>query len=128
MSAAEYREGMDKISMSLCLRALHVFSTNLVRAGMSVIGAADISLTAQCDSIDPLQTSGSTHCRRQGFLIGTIAGASTWWAKELFMATEPKRQEPDIPPQKPDIQPEPRPEEIPQDKDFPEKEAPPMQL
>jgi hypothetical protein len=30
------------------------------------------------------------------------------------MATEPKRQEPNIPPQKPDIQPEPRPEEIPQ--------------
>ena len=37
------------------------------------------------------------------------------------MATEPKRQEPDIPPQKPDIQPVPRPQEIPQDKDFPEK-------
>ena len=37
------------------------------------------------------------------------------------MATEPKRQEPDIPPQKPDIQPEPRPEEIPQNKDVPEK-------
>ena len=37
------------------------------------------------------------------------------------MATEPKRKEPDIPPQKPDIQPEPRPEEIPQDKNFPEK-------
>ena len=37
------------------------------------------------------------------------------------MATEPKRQEPDVPPQKPDIQPEPRPEEIPQDKDFPKK-------
>ena len=37
------------------------------------------------------------------------------------MVTEPKRQEPDIPPQKPDIQPEPRPEEIPQDKNLPEK-------
>jgi hypothetical protein len=44
------------------------------------------------------------------------------------MAAEPKRQEPDIPPQKPDIQPEPRPEEIPQDKNFPEKESPPMRL
>jgi len=28
----------------------------------------------------------------------------------------------------PDIQPDPRPEEIPQDKDVPEKEAPPMQV
>jgi hypothetical protein len=44
------------------------------------------------------------------------------------MLPEPKRQEPDIPPQKPDIQPEPRPQEIPQDKDVPEKESPPMQL
>jgi hypothetical protein len=44
------------------------------------------------------------------------------------MATEPKRQEPDIPPQKPDIQPEPKPEEIPQDKNLPKKESPPMQL
>ena len=44
------------------------------------------------------------------------------------MIPEPKRQEPNIPPQKPDIQPEPRPQEIPQDKDVPEKESPPMQL
>jgi hypothetical protein len=44
------------------------------------------------------------------------------------MASEPKRPEPDIPAKKPDIQPEPRPEEIPQDKNPPEKEAPPMQL
>jgi hypothetical protein len=44
------------------------------------------------------------------------------------MASEPKRQEPDIPPQKPDIQPEPTPQEIPQDKDVPEKQSPPMQL
>jgi hypothetical protein len=43
-------------------------------------------------------------------------------------APEPKRQQPDIPPQKPDIQPEPRPQEIPQDKDMPEKDSPPMQL
>jgi hypothetical protein len=41
------------------------------------------------------------------------------------MVAEPKRQEPDIPPQKPDIQPEPSPEEIPQDKNLPEKESPP---
>ena len=33
------------------------------------------------------------------------------------MTADPKREQPDIPPQKPDIQPEPRPEEIPQDKD-----------
>jgi hypothetical protein len=44
------------------------------------------------------------------------------------MATEPKKREPDIPPKQPDIQPEPRPQEIPQDKDMPEKESPPMQL
>ncbi len=44
------------------------------------------------------------------------------------MPSEPKRPEPDIPAKKPDIQPEPRPEEIPQDKNPPEKEAPPMQL
>ena len=40
------------------------------------------------------------------------------------MANEPKRQEPDIPPPKPDIQPEPKPEEIPQHEDVPEKESP----
>lgn len=44
------------------------------------------------------------------------------------MITEPKRQQPDIPPQKPDVQPSPKPAEIPQDKDIPEKEAPPTQL
>lgn len=48
-------------------------------------------------------------------------------AKESVMPTEPKRQTPDIPPQKPDVQPSQRPEEIPQDKDVPEKEAPPME-
>jgi hypothetical protein len=41
---------------------------------------------------------------------------------------EPIKKQPDIPPKKPDIQPEPRPEEIPQDKDLPEKESPPMQV
>jgi len=45
-----------------------------------------------------------------------------------MMAPEPKSQEPDIPPKKPDVQPEPKPNEIPQDKDVPEKEAPPMQV
>jgi hypothetical protein len=44
------------------------------------------------------------------------------------MASEPKGQDPDIPSPNPDIQPEPRPEEIPQDKDVPEKEAPTKQL
>jgi hypothetical protein len=48
--------------------------------------------------------------------------------KEFIMTADPNREQPDIPPQKPDIQPEPRPEEIPQDKDVPEKESPPMQL
>jgi hypothetical protein len=45
-----------------------------------------------------------------------------------MMAPEPKSQKPDIPPKKPDVQPEPKPNEIPQDKDVPEKEAPPMQV
>ena len=44
------------------------------------------------------------------------------------MANEPKKREPDIPPKQPDIQPEPRPQEIPPNKDMPEKESPPMQL
>ncbi len=44
------------------------------------------------------------------------------------MAIDANKPEPEIPPQKPDIQPEPRPQEIPQDKNVPEKEAPPMQL
>jgi hypothetical protein len=48
--------------------------------------------------------------------------------KELPMPNEPKRPEPDIPAKKPDIQPEPMPEEMPPDKNTPEKEAPPMQL
>jgi hypothetical protein len=59
---------------------------------------------------------------------GTTPVAGTYSAKESVVATEPKRQEPDIPAQKPDIQPEPTPEEIPQDKDVPEKQSPPMQL
>jgi hypothetical protein len=45
-----------------------------------------------------------------------------------MMAPEPKSQEPDIPPKNPDVQPEPKPNEIHQDKDVPEKEAPPMQV
>jgi hypothetical protein len=48
--------------------------------------------------------------------------------KELTVPIEPTKKEPDVPPKKPDIQPEPRPEEIPQDKDVPERESPPMQL
>jgi hypothetical protein len=40
------------------------------------------------------------------------------------MVPEPKRPEPEIPARQPDIQPEPRPQEIPQDNDIPEKEAP----
>lgn len=40
------------------------------------------------------------------------------------MTTEPKRQEPGILPPKPDIQPERKPEEIPQHEDVPEKELP----
>ena len=38
------------------------------------------------------------------------------------MANEPKIQEPDIPAKQPDIQPEPKPQEIPPDKDVPEKD------
>jgi hypothetical protein len=52
----------------------------------------------------------------------------TYLVKEPAMATEPKRHDPDIPQQKPDIQPEPTPREIPQNKDVPETQAPPMQL
>ena len=48
--------------------------------------------------------------------------------KERTVPVEPTKKEPDVPAKKPDIQPEPRPEEIPQDKDVPEKESPPMQL
>jgi hypothetical protein len=50
------------------------------------------------------------------------------------MATEPKKQQPDIPqppdtrPLQPDIQPEPRHEEIPPAPDVPEKESPPMSV
>jgi hypothetical protein len=40
----------------------------------------------------------------------------------------PKRKEPDIPEPQPDIKPDPRPEEIPQDNDLHEKESPPVQL
>jgi hypothetical protein len=54
--------------------------------------------------------------------------AGTCLTKEKAMAADPTKQTPDIPPLKPDIQPEPRPEEIPQDKNVPEKESPPMQL
>jgi hypothetical protein len=43
---------------------------------------------------------------------------------EVMMANEPKRQEPEIMPPRPDVQPERTPTEIPQDKDAPEKDAP----
>jgi hypothetical protein len=54
--------------------------------------------------------------------------ASTCSVKESAMAIEPKRREPEIPQQKPDIRPEPEPQEIPQYKDFPERESPPIHL
>ncbi len=44
------------------------------------------------------------------------------------MAKEPKIREPDIPSKQPDIEPEPRPQEIPPDKDVPEKDLPPMRF
>lgn len=44
------------------------------------------------------------------------------------MAKEPKVREPDVPSEKPDIQPDPRPQEIPPDKDVPEKDTPPLQM
>jgi hypothetical protein len=62
---------------------------------------------------------------------GTFASGETLVRgakKELTVPIEPTKKEPDVPPKKPDIQPEPRPEEIPQDKDVPERESPPMQL
>jgi hypothetical protein len=40
------------------------------------------------------------------------------------MTSEPKQSDPEIPSQKPDIQPAPAPEEIPQDKDIIQKESP----
>jgi hypothetical protein len=40
------------------------------------------------------------------------------------MASEPKRQEPEIVPPKPDVEPQRSPVEIPQDKDAPERNAP----
>ena len=58
--------------------------------------------------------------------LSAVAGGYS--VKEPAMATEPKRHEPDIPEQKPDIQPEPTPQEIPQNKDVPEKQTPPMQI
>ena len=85
--------------------------------------------TAVVDSLKPLDPKRPI---READILASSAEpspvAGTYSAKESVMATEPKRKEPDIPPQKPDIQPEPRPEEIPQDKNFPEKESPPMQL
>jgi hypothetical protein len=44
------------------------------------------------------------------------------------MAIEPQKKEPEIEPPQPDVQPNRAPREIPQDKDIPEKEMPPMQL
>ena len=41
------------------------------------------------------------------------------------MANEPKIREPDIHAKQPDIKPDPKPQEIPQDKDVPEKDLPP---
>ena len=61
-------------------------------------------------------------------MVELSAVAGGYSVKEPVMAIEPKRQEPDIPPRKPDIQPEPTPQEIPQNKDAPEKQTPPMQL
>jgi hypothetical protein len=45
-------------------------------------------------------------------------------SKETVMAIEPKKPAPEIMPPAPDIQPEKRPEEIPQDIDAPQREAP----
>jgi hypothetical protein len=44
------------------------------------------------------------------------------------MAIEPQKKEPEVRPPQPDVQPDRTPREIPQDKDIPEKEMPPMQL
>ncbi len=61
-------------------------------------------------------------------ISGTVPVAITYSRKESVMSAQPKRQEPEIPPKKPDIQPEPRPEEIPQNKDVPERQSPPMRV
>jgi hypothetical protein len=44
------------------------------------------------------------------------------------MADEPKKREPDIAPKRPDIQPDPRPEKVPLDKDGPQKDPSPRQV
>jgi hypothetical protein len=44
------------------------------------------------------------------------------------MAIEQQKKEPEIEPPQPDVQPNRAPREIPQDKDIPEKEMPPMQF
>lgn len=44
------------------------------------------------------------------------------------MATEPKKDDPDIAPKRPDIQPDPQPEKVPLDKDGSQKEPAPMQV
>jgi hypothetical protein len=62
------------------------------------------------------------------FILELSGVAKTYSVKEPAMATEPKRHEPDIPQQKPDIQPEPTPQEIPENEDVSEKQIPPMQL
>jgi hypothetical protein len=76
--------------------------------------------------------SGGQHaaaCRGRSIVhTGTVEGREDLFGKGPAMAIEPKRHEPDIPQQKPDIQPEPTPQEIPQNKDVPEKQTPPMQL
>jgi hypothetical protein len=44
------------------------------------------------------------------------------------MAIEPQKNEPEVQPPQPDVQPDRTPREIPQDKDIPEKKMPPRQL
>jgi hypothetical protein len=44
---------------------------------------------------------------------------------EVVMSSDPKKIEPEIMPPVPEVEPQRRPQEIPQDKDAPQKEAPP---
>jgi hypothetical protein len=62
-------------------------------------------------------------------VCGTLAGRGQLFGKGVqSWQRSPRDKSRIFHRKKPDIQPEPRPEEIPQNKDVPEKESPPMQL
>ena len=57
-----------------------------------------------------------------GLVFGTTTLVQILPVKGVSDGKRTQKREPDIPPKQLDIQPEPRPQEIPQDKDMPEKE------